>query len=237
MQAETLPSLLERLRSLYPNTVYAIQSSGASPAWWRTVVDVLAALATAAVGVFAFLEVKRANRAERTLREEAAARSLAAATRISAEAHAFRVILFTWLKRSPWTGSHGPLTKATVIDQLKAWAREFVSRRAEADALALSMMSKAPEVTAPIQAALNTCYVKYHLGLSLLDGALVPGLQELDAGNQVILAEHAMSTCLAGLDAVIDPALTAALTAHTTEMQHHEPSRRRGEQLRKILYG
>jgi hypothetical protein len=235
MQAETLPTMLERLRALYPDTVYAIQATATDPAW-KSVVDVLAALATVAVGLFAFLEVRRANRAERDLNEEAAARIRATKSRVSAEAFAFRHLLHAWLQRSPWEG--GPsLPPQHGMNDVKGWAAEFGQQRANTDQLSLSMMSKAAEAPAETQTALNNMNVKYHFGVSRLEDALRPGHSDEQAGLNVIMAEHAMRGCQDSLDAVIDPGLLASMEAHVGDLGHHDLSKQRYENLQKMLKG
>jgi hypothetical protein len=229
------PDLLQRLIDVLPKAVYVVDLASRDPQWklWFDVIVTLVTLgATLGVASLAVLGMRRASRAERTLRHEAEAKRRSIDSRLSAEAYALRGVLFTWLRKSPMHGDTLPVNRGR--DDLQAWAAAFLTYHPDVDARMIRMMSLAADASPQVRTAFTRVFATYYVAYATSgDAVITPSTDEL--ANRIAMAEHAIRSCIDTLKQVVGEPLESEAAAYVSELGLAESAAGKATKLRERL--
>jgi hypothetical protein len=214
------------IRSIQSRPVdVAIVTAPATP-WLRTVVDVLASLATVAVSCFAFLEWRRANREKGERLREAAARVAATDARIGSIAFALRRQIESWLQHP----------SVVNLNSARPWLDYLVVPTNVTEARLTELMELAPAASPPVCNAVQLGFLWFYRAFDLVNAIreLAHADQHKAAADRIPDAQMRLELCREWITAAVpedvldtDAKLAAELAVGGRPPAHLRPLARR----------
>ena len=188
--------------------------------------------ATLVVAWLAVLEMRRASRAERALRDDAEAKRQSIHSRLSAEAYALRSVLFTWLRQTPMYGDTLPVNRGPT--DLQTWAAAFLTAHPDVDTRMIRMMSLAAEASPEVRTAFTRVFATYYVAFAAAgDAVITPSNDEL--ANRIVMTEHAIRSCIEILKQVVGEPLESEAGAYVNELGLAQSEAGKATKLRERL--
>ncbi len=186
------PALIRSIQSR-PLDVTIVAAPGTP--WWRTLVDVLASLATVAVSCFAFLEWRRANREKAERLREAAARIAATDARIGSIAFALRRQIASWLQHP----------SVVNLNSARPWVDYLVAPTNVAEARLTELMELAPAASPAVRNAVQIGFLWFYRAFDLVNAIrdLAYAEQHKAAADRIPDAKMRLELCREWITAAV----------------------------------